>query len=101
MPTFVKIGSVADTPPGTVREVRAGGRTMALANIDGGFYAVDNECLHQGGPLAEGELSGEWIECPWHSWQYSMKTGECAHEPALKLARYEVKVEGDDILIAV
>lgn len=101
MPVFVKVAQVADIPPGSVREIKIQRYTIALANVDGRFYAVDNECLHQGGPLAEGELSGELIECPWHFWQWNMLTGECAHDPAFKLRCYEVKVEGDDILIAV
>lgn len=99
-PAFVKVASVADLLPGTVRGVEANGRMIALANIDGTFYAIDNECLHQGGPLGEGELVGEFVECPWHFWQYNMKTGECGHDPALKVAIYEVKVEGNDVLVA-
>lgn len=101
MPDLFKAARVSEIPPGSMREVSAGGRKILLANLDGQFYAIDNECLHQGGPLAEGEITGDCVECPWHFWQWNLKTGECAHDPSVKTRCYEVKTEGDDIFIAV
>lgn len=101
MPTFVKVASVADIPMGTVREVEANGKVIALANVGGEFYAIDNMCLHRGGPLGQGFLEGHVVECPWHGWQYDMKTGECTFNPVVKLPTYEVKVEGADLLVAL
>lgn len=101
MPAFVKIASVADIPAGTVREVEANGRKIAVANVGGQFYAMDNTCVHRGGPLGQGVLEGQVVECPWHGWQYDMKTGECTFNPVVKLPTYEVKVEGADLLVAL
>jgi nitrite reductase (NADH) small subunit len=100
MPAFVKVAAVADIPTGTVREVEANGKKIAVANVEGQFYALDNTCLHRGGPIGQGALEGNAVECPWHGWQYDMKTGQCAFNPAAKLPTYEVKVEGADVLVA-
>ena len=72
-----------------------------MANIEGQFYALDNTCVHRGGPIGQGVLEGNVVECPWHGWQYDMKTGQCTFNPATQLPTYEVKVEGADLLIAV
>ncbi len=101
MPAFVKVATVADIPMGTVREVQANGKIIALANVGGEFYAIDNTCLHRGGPLGQGFLEGHVVECPWHGWQYDMKTGECTFNPDAKVPTYQVKIEGSDILVAV
>ncbi len=100
MLAFVKVAAVADIPTGTVREVEANGKKIAVANLQGQFYAMDNTCLHRGGPIGQGVLEGNAVECPWHGWQYDMKTGQCAFNPAAKLPTYEVKVEGADVLVA-
>lgn len=99
MPAFVKVAQVSEIPPGKVKEVEVAGKKIALANVDGAFYAIDNVCLHRGGPLAEGYLEGELLECPWHGWQWNVETGECSFNPAVKVPIYEIKIEGEDILI--
>lgn len=101
MATYVKVASVGDIPPGQGKCVNAGDREIALFNRDGKFYAVDNTCPHQGGPLAEGEVEGTVVSCPWHGWRFDIGTGVSPVNPAAKIATYPVKVEGNDILIAV
>lgn len=101
MADFIKIAVVSDVQPGSVKEIAVNGKTLALCNVDGKFYALDNVCLHRGGPLGEGYLDGEKLECPWHGWQYDVKTGAVAMNPSAKVASYEVKVEGADVLVAV
>ena len=76
MATFVKVGEVADVPPGSGKCVEVNGRQIALFNVGGTFHAIDNTCLHRGGPLAEGELDGTVVTCPWHGWQYDVTTGQ-------------------------
>jgi len=61
-----KIAETKDLPPGSGTIVEAGGRTLALFNVDGTFYAIDNTCLHRGGPLGEGDLDDTIVTCPWH-----------------------------------
>ena len=99
MATFVKVAEVSDLPPGTGRCVEAGGKQLALFNVDGAFYAIDNTCLHRGGPLGEGELEGPIVTCPWHGWQYDVTTGVNTMDDSQRVARYEVKVEGGAVLV--
>lgn len=101
MLTFVKVADVSEVEPGKVKTINANGKTLALCNVEGTFYALDSVCLHRGGPLGEGYLDGEKLECPWHSWQYDIKTGAVAMNPTMKVSTYEVKIEGSDVLVAV
>jgi nitrite reductase/ring-hydroxylating ferredoxin subunit len=101
MPRFVKVAKVNELPPGTAREFQADGRMIALFNVDGSFYAVDNTCLHRGGPLGQGTLEGEVVTCPWHGWQYNVKTGEAVFNEQIRVQCYEVMVEGDDICVGL
>jgi len=92
----VRVAAVADVPPGEGRVVEAGGRVLALFNVEGRFYAVDNACLHRGGPLGEGELDGPVVTCPWHGWRWDVRTGVSVDDPALRLACFPVvEVQGE------
>ncbi len=99
MASFIKVAKVADLPEGSGKLVAAGGKQIALFNAGGKFFAVDNTCKHRGGPLAEGELDGTTITCPWHGWEYDITTGANLDDPSVKLECYAVKAEGDDILV--
>ena len=101
MAQFTKVASRAEIPAGAGKVVEAGGRAIAVFNCDGTFYAVDNTCRHRGGPLGEGSLSGTTVTCPWHGWEYDVATGACRLDPSLVLQRFEVKLQGDDVLVAV
>ncbi|MBI4479841.1 MAG: non-heme iron oxygenase ferredoxin subunit [Acidobacteria bacterium] len=101
MPTFVKVANVTDLPNGKVKSITVGEKTIALCNVNGTFYALDNVCIHRGGPLGEGYLDGEKLECPWHGWQFEVKTGCVAFNPREKIPTYEVKIEGSDVLVAL
>ena len=101
MSTFVKVANVSDLPPGKVKQIAVGDKMIALCNVEGTFYALDNVCLHRGGPLGEGYLDGEKLECPWHAWQFNVKTGALTVNVREKVPTYEVKIEGSDVLVAV
>ena len=101
MAEFVKVASVSELRPGSAKVIEVMGKTIALFNVEGTIYAMDNTCLHQGGPLGEGELQGEVVICPWHQWEYNVRTGEVPGDSSLKVATYPVQVEGDDIKVAV
>ena len=75
------------------------GKTLAISNVDGTFHAINNTCLHRGGPLGQGVLEDEVVTCPWHGWQYNVTSGESVFNEAIKVQRYEVKVEGEDIFV--
>jgi len=101
MAEFVKVASLSELNPGSAKVIEVMGKTIALFNVGGKIYATDNTCLHQGGPLGEGELMGEVIVCPWHQWEYNVRTGEVVGESSAKVLTYPVQVEGSDIKVAV
>ncbi len=101
MAEFVKVATLSELVPGTCKPVEAGGKVVALFNVDSSVYALDNTCLHRGGPLGEGTLNGDVVTCPWHGWEYNVRTGEKVNVPAVKVATYPVQVEGNDIKVAV
>jgi nitrite reductase/ring-hydroxylating ferredoxin subunit len=101
MPSFVKLASLDELPPGSALEVEHSGRIYALFNIDGEVLAIDGLCPHQGGPLADGPLEGTLVTCPWHGWQFDVRTGATTLNNRLKQPCFEVKVEGRDVLVLV
>ena len=101
MSNFVSVAKVNDIPPGQGKTVQVAGKNIALFNVDGSFYAVDDTCLHRGGPLGEGELTGHLVTCPWHGWKYDVRTGISITNPAAQVNCYETKVEGEDLSISL
>ena len=102
MGNLVRIAAKADLPPdGEAREFVVGEKTICVANCEGALSALDNVCLHRGGPLGQGVVEDGKLVCPWHGWQYDPTTGEVAHNPAAKVAVYPIKVEGDDVLVEI
>jgi nitrite reductase (NADH) small subunit len=99
MTDFLDIAGTSEIPPGRVRAVKAEGRTIALYHTRHGFFASDNTCPHRGGPLAEGDIIGNEIVCPWHLWGFDIATGICAGNPEISINVHEVKVEGDRLLV--
>jgi len=98
---FIKVASISELSVGSSKTVEVQGKVIALFNVGGRIYALDNTCLHQGGPLGEGRLEGEVVTCPWHMWEFNVRTGEKVGEPSLRVATYPVQVEGDDIKVAL
>jgi nitrite reductase/ring-hydroxylating ferredoxin subunit len=97
----VKVATVGEVPVGEGRAVEAAGRTLAVFNVDGTYYAIDNTCPHRGGPLGEGDLGGRTVRCPWHAWTWDVTTGANINNPAVTIACFPVTVEGDTILVEV
>jgi nitrite reductase/ring-hydroxylating ferredoxin subunit len=95
---YVTVARVVDVPPGQVRLVVVDGRAWALANVDGAFFALDNNCPHNGGPLARGELDGRVLTCPWHGWRWDVASG-ANRWPGTdwRAARVPVRVVGDSV----
>ncbi len=102
MAEFVKVATTSDIEPGTVKVYEAGGKQIAICNVDGTFYAIDDVCTHDGGSLDQGELEGDQIECPRHGALFDVKTGKALTLPAvMPVQSYPVQVEGDDIKVEV
>jgi len=99
---YIKLASQAELPsPGEAKEFSCGDRTICLANVNGTLSAMDNVCLHQGGPLGQGLVEGGKVVCPWHGWRWDPKTGEAAHNPNARVAVYPIRIENGDVMIDI
>lgn len=92
---------MAEVPSGTGKEVHAGGRIIALFNVEGSFLAIEGICPHQGGPLGQGRLEGTTVTCPWHGWQFNVTDGKNLLNPGIEQERFEVRVEENEVLVSV
>ena len=102
MTTWQTVGKASDVPPERVALYPIDDHEIALCNVDGQFYAIDNLCTHDEGPLEQGELEGNEIECPRHGARFDVRTGEATQLPAFEpVERHPVRVEGDDIQVGV
>ena len=101
MAEFIKVASVSDVEEGAGKVVEAGGKAIALFKVQGNFYAIDNTCVHRGGPLGEGFLEEFIVTCPWHGWRYDITTGKCIMLPNAQVAKYNIKIEGNDVFVEV
>jgi nitrite reductase (NADH) small subunit len=100
MSNFVKLAAQSDLPPeGEAKEFHLGDKVICVANVNGTISAMDNVCLHRGGPLGQGVIEGDKVVCPWHGWQWDPKTGQAAQNPVAKIVVYPLKVEAGDVLI--
>ena len=118
----VLVGVRGDFADDTRRFVEAGGVEIGVLLHDDRFYAYENRCVHQGGPVCEGRILGRveavlddeqrilgerfsttetHLVCPWHGYEYDLETGECAVDRRLKLRRFEVAEKGDEIYVLV
>ena len=101
MSEFVKVAKVGDVPAGSSRLVEVEDVRVALFNLDGVFYAIEDVCTHDGGPLVEGEIvDGCQVACPRHGAHFDIRTGAALSFPAFEATNtYEVRVDGDDVWI--
>src|ERR671921_738868 len=97
---FATVADTKDIQPSHMKEVQVDGENICVANVEGKYYAIGSICTHEGGPLADGTLEGYEVECPWHNSKFDVRTGEVISPPASEPEpAYEVKVDGDNILI--
>ncbi|HUG91739.1 MAG TPA: Rieske 2Fe-2S domain-containing protein [Planctomycetaceae bacterium] len=99
MSELVRVCSVDEVPPGTAREAVAGGRVLAVFNVNGQLYVLDGICPHAGGPLGQGRLSEGVVTCPWHGWQFDVTSGRHCLNPRLTQASFPVRVENNDVIV--
>ena len=102
MPDFVRVASTSDLADGEMRQVSADGTDVLLSRVDGAYHACTAFCTHYGAPLATGLLDGTTVVCPWHHAAFDVTSGALCQPPALDALRtFEVRVEGDDVLVRV
>ena len=98
---FVRAAKTSEIPAGAIQESQVGGQAIALANVDGKFYAISNTCLHHGGPLGQGALEGSVVTCPWHGWQFDVTTGKVTQDPNMGVGCYPIEVRGDEVFVDI
>ena len=102
MADYVTVAKTGDVPPGTAKPYDVNGKSIALCNVDGTYYAIDDVCTHDGGELGEGYLEGDQIECPRHGARFDVKTGKALTLPAvMPVNAYPVQVEDGEIKVQV
>ena len=100
MVEFVKVCSVTDVKTNSVKRFSVSGKEIALFNLNGKFFAIAAHCTHAEGPLDEGSVEGNEVECPWHGARFDITTGKATSPPASNdIQKYEVKLEGSDVMI--
>jgi len=99
---FQKLALQSELPAlNEAKEFQCGNREICVANVNGEFSAMENVCLHQGGPLGQGMIEKGKVVCPWHAWAWDPKTGEASHNKNAKLGVYPLKIENGDVLIDI
>jgi nitrite reductase (NADH) small subunit len=100
MSEFVLVGRIADFAPGQGKMVTVNGRHVALFRLGDEFFALDNMCLHRGGPLCEGPIDAkDVVTCPWHGWSYEIRTGIMVQDPRVGVSKHDVRLEGEVISV--
>ena len=93
------VGRVGDFTPGQGRMVDVRGRHVALFRLGDEFFALDNMCLHRGGPLCDGQIDGTVVTCPWHGWSYEIPTGTMVQDPRVGVSKHEVRLAGGEVSV--
>jgi nitrite reductase (NADH) small subunit len=96
---FVRLADVGQIAAGSVQEVQIAGKTIAVANLEGKFYAISGSCLHRGGPLGQGTLNGKEVTCPWHGWSFDVTNGKLSHSSRTGVACYPIEVRGEELFV--
>ncbi|HEY8313391.1 MAG TPA: Rieske 2Fe-2S domain-containing protein [Candidatus Baltobacteraceae bacterium] len=99
-PAFVRLPHAERIPPGSSRAYPVAGREIALFNVAGEFYALENSCPHQGAPIVDGWLDGPLVTCPWHAWCFDVRTGKMTLGEFATIERYEVRRENGAIYVS-
>ena len=95
------LGNIEEFPEGKGRAFRAGTRTVAVFRTCGKIYALANRCVHKGASMCDGDISvdGTVVRCPWHNWAFDLASGQSRLDPNEKLRTYEVRLEGDQVIL--
>lgn len=101
MAEYRTVCPIEELPPGSSRLFRWDGKDVALFNVEGSVYAMEDTCLHAGGPLHEGSILDGKVICPWHHWEFDPRDGSCALNPFHKLAVYDVRIEGGLVQVSL
>jgi nitrite reductase/ring-hydroxylating ferredoxin subunit len=97
---LVKIADISELPQcDQAKEFFGAGRALCVVNLGGEIHVMDNICPHWGGPLGRGKIENGKLRCPWHGWEFDPQTGETARKADVKLKKFPVKIEGEEVFI--
>ncbi|MDQ6932279.1 MAG: non-heme iron oxygenase ferredoxin subunit [Candidatus Eremiobacteraeota bacterium] len=99
MPRYIRVADSSEVPPGSAKACVVDGRQVALFNVEGAFYALENICPHQGAPLTDGYLEGPLLTCSWHAWCFDVRTGKMSLADISVIPTFEVRVNGTEIRV--
>ena len=99
MSNFIRVAALNEIPEDTGRRVEVDGQEIALFRQGSAVFALYNVCPHAGGPLAEGGIREGSVICPWHGWEFQLKTGACSFNPSIKQPVFKVKVENGEVFV--
>lgn len=97
---LVKLAPTSEMPaPGQAKEFPCGDKMVCVANVNGTLSALNNVCLHRGGPIAQGYVEDGKVVCPWHGWQFDALTGQVGHNLDARTTVYPLRVEGAEVFV--
>lgn len=100
MSTWVKVAEASEIPAGKSKCVSYGRYNLAVFNVNGEYFAIDDECPHAGASLSEGEVVDNTLTCPWHAADFDLRTGACLGGPSPSgVTAYKVQVEGNEVKV--
>lgn len=101
MPEWIRVAKIDEIEEGKGQVAEIGDKCLAVFNVEGAFHVIDNTCLHRGGPLGEGELEADIVTCPWHGWEYNVKTGNCVNNPSSHVKSYPTRIEDGEVQVEI
>lgn len=101
MPRWVRVAAAEEVPAGTGRTVLALDRPLALYNVEGGYYALDDACPHRGASLGEATVDGHEVTCTWHSWAFDVRNGKGVRMEGVAVRTYRSRVSGGDVEVEI
>ena len=99
MSEFVRVAGTADLKPGSGMVAEVNGKSIAVFNVEGTYHAIDNTCIHRGGPLGEGDVEGQVVTCPWHGWSYDLRTGILVQDGKMRVSCHLTRLVGDVVQV--
>jgi nitrite reductase (NADH) small subunit len=97
---FITVARMDELPAGSRKTAVVEGAPVALFNVEGCIYAIDDRCPHRGGPLGMGDLVGHVVHCPLHAWSFDVRTGACISNPAARVSIFEVRLHNGDVQVS-
>lgn len=97
--SYVRFAGVDQIPPGTSKSLRIGLRRIAVFNVAGTYYAIEDACAHMKAPLSTGRIHGLELTCSWHGWKYDLATGKRKGKESACVRTFSIKIEGDSVFV--